>query len=387
MGNSSTEAGGMTIGVDLGDQCSQVCVLDPGGVVVEQGRIRTTAEALKGRFGTMPRARIALEAGTHSAWVSRLLQECGHQVIVANPRKLRLIYENDNKDDRVDAEYLARVARMDATLLAPIQHRGAEAQRDLTVLRSRDALVQSRTKLINHVRGTVKGVGGRIRKMSTEAFGTKGEATLPDQTRGALAPVMEVIRTLTQQIRKYDGWAEKTVEERYPCTAVLQQVPGVGALTALAYVLTLEDPKRFADSRQVGAFLGLRPRRAQSGESDPQLRITKAGDGLLRRLLVGSAHYILGPFGPDTDLRRWGLKLAGRGGINAKKRAIVAVARKLAVLLHRLWVTQEPYEPVRQGKRKAEAREVESVGRPVGVAPGSTASAGGGPRVESKSSV
>jgi transposase len=197
--------------------------------------------------------------------------------------------------------------------------------------------------------------------MSTESFGTKAEADLPDVLRPALAPVLEVIRNLTQQIRTYERWAEKNAQPRYPETNVLCQVAGVGALTALGFVLTLDDPKRFKSSRQVGAFLGLRPRQSQSGQTDPQLRITKAGDNFLRRLLVGSAHYILGPFGPDSDLRRWGLKLASRGGKNAKKRAVVAVARKLAVLLHHLWLTQEAYVPLRQPKAKPQESPSETV--------------------------
>jgi transposase len=242
---------------------------------------------------------------------------------------------------------------MDTKLLAPIQHRDAKTQADLAVLRSRDVLVEARTKLINHVRGTVKTMGGRIASMSSEAFGSKAEASVPNELRVALAPVMEMIRGLTQQIRRYDKWVEEAAQQRYPQTSSLRQVPGVGALTSLAYVLTVQDPGRFSNSRKVGAYLGLRPKQAQSGQEDPQLRISKAGDGYLRRLLVGSAHYILGPFGPPCDLRTWGQKLAVRGGKNAKKRAVVAVARKLAVLLHRLWVSQTPYEPQRAAKGRS----------------------------------
>jgi transposase len=217
----------------------------------------------------------------------------------------------------------------------------------LAVLRARDTLVQARTKLINHVRGAVKALGGRIPGMSADAFGRKAGGSLPEGLKRALEPVLEMIRKLTEQIRVESARAEAVAKERYPQTAALQQVDGVGPVTSLAYVLTLGDPARFSKSRQVGAYLGLRPKQSQSGESDPELRITKAGDGFLRRLLVGSAQYILGPFGPDTDLRRWGLKLAGEGK-TSKKRAVVAVARKLSVLLHRLWVTNQPYEPIKK---------------------------------------
>jgi transposase len=164
--------------------------------------------------------------------------------------------------------------------------------------------------------------------------------------------VLETIASLTHKIRRYERHIEQLASERYPETCLLRQVSGVGPLTALSFVLTLEDPGRFRRSRSVGAYLGLRQRQSQSGEQDPELRITKAGDHDLRRLLIGSAHYLLGPFGPDTDLRRWGLALAARGKKNAKKRAVVAVARKLAVLLHRLWVTAEVYEPLRNHGRR-----------------------------------
>jgi transposase len=156
--------------------------------------------------------------------------------------------------------------------------------------------------------------------------------------------MLDQIAMLTEQIQGFDQRIEHMAESKYPETKVLRGVKGVGALTAMSFV-TVGDAKRFRKSRDVGCYLGLRPRRSQSGERDPQLGITKAGNRPLRATLVQCAQYVLGPFGPDSALRRWGLTLAQRGGKNAKKRASVAVARKLAVLLHRLWVTQKPYEP------------------------------------------
>jgi transposase len=341
-----TPEGELTIGLDVSDRYIQVCVLDADGTVEEETRMTTRPETLRRWFGSRPRARVALEVGTHSPWISRLLQECGHEVLVANPRKLRMIYTNDSKSDRVDAQYLARVARLDPKLLSPIRHRGPQTQADLALLRARDALVRSRTLLINHVRGATKSFGQRLRGCSADSFAKRGTADLPEPLRTMLAPVLQTIAGLTAQIREYDRRVDALVE-RYPESEALQQPKGVGALTSIAYMLVLEDPHRFRRSREVGAYVGLRPRRGQSGSEDPQLRITKAGDPMLRRLLVHAAHYILGPFGPDTDLRRKGLALAARGGKNAKKRAVVAVARKLAVLLHHLWITGEVYEPLR----------------------------------------
>lgn len=351
-------AGGQTVGLDVGDRYTHVCVLDAAGEVVDEGRVRTTPEAMRQRFGAMPRARVVLETGTHSLWLSALVTDCGHEVVVANARRLRLIAEHDAKSDRTDAETLARLGRVDPTLLAPIRHRSRATHADLAVVRARDAVVRVRTLLVNHVRGAVKAVGARVPASSTPAFARRARPAVPEELAPALGPVFAVLEDLTRVITAYDRAVAARCVHRYPETARLTQVAGVGPLTALCYVLTLEDPARFPCSRTVGAYLGLRPKQASSGERTPQLRITKAGDGMLRRLLVGSAHYILGPFGPDCTLRRWGLQLAARGGKNAKKRAVVAVARKLAVLLHRLWVTGERYEPL---GRATGTQEVASV--------------------------
>lgn len=337
-----------TVGIDLGDKKSFVCVLDEAGHVIEEATLPTTKTAFAGRFKGVPRMRIAIETGTHSSWVSRLLTECDHEVIVANARKLRLIYENDNKSDRVDAENLARLARVDPKLLSPITHRSAQMQSDMALLLSRDALVRARTALVNQVRGLVKSVGGRIPSCSSEVFAKTAPAYVPKELWPAIAPVLDAIARVNAKARELEKRIEAAAKARYPATQALQQISGVGPITALAFVLTIADPRRFRNSRSVGAYLGLRPRKDESGESDPQLRITKAGNSFVRKLMVQAAHYILGPFGPDTDLRRWGLKLAERGGKNAKKRAVVAVGRKLAVLLHRLWVTGRAYVPLRE---------------------------------------
>jgi transposase len=327
-------------------------VLDEAGEIVEESRLPNKPTALERRFAGQEPLRIVLEAGTHSPWVSRLLADLGHEVLVANPRKLRLIYQNESKSDRVDAEYLARVGRLDPSLLAPLRHRLAETQEDLAVLRSRNCLVRARTRLINHVRGQVKSSGNRLPSSGADVFAVKTELLIPEKLRPALLPVLSTIAKLTGEIKALDVLIEKTARENYPETMLLTQVPGVGTLTAQCFVLTIEDPARFPKPRAVASYLGLRPRRAESGTLSPQLRITKAGDDHLRWLLVTAAHYILGPFGPDTDLRRWGLALCEKGGKNGKKRAVVAVARKLAVLLLRLWQTGEIYEPLRNAKRR-----------------------------------
>ena len=343
----------MTAGLDIGDKYSYLCLIDTqGGEIMEEGRLRTTPEAFRRRFASEQPMRIAIEAGTHSPWASRVLEECGHEVLVANARKTRLIYANKRKTDEVDAENLARLARVDPKLLYPLKHRGEECQAHMAIIRSREALVGSRTQLVNHVRGAVKSFGARLPKCPARSFHKRAAEHVPEALRPALGPILEQIGSLTERIRQYDRKLETVCEEHYPETQLLRQVEGIGALTALTFVLTLEDPYRFAKSRSVGAYLGLVPATDQSGERDPQKRISKEGDQMLRKLLVGSAHYVLGPFGSDSDLRRHGQKITARGGKNAKKRAAVAVARKLSVLLHCLWVTGELYDPLHDTHRR-----------------------------------
>ena len=360
MDDVSKEQPKTTAGLDLGDKYSYLCLIDQeSGEVMEEGRLRTTPEALRRRFASEQPLRIAIEAGTHSPWVSRVLEECGHEVLVANARKVRLIYSNKRKTDEIDAENLARLARLDPKLLYPLKHRGEDSQTHLALIRSRQALVGCRTQLVNHVRGAVKSFGARLPKCPARSFHKRAAEHIPEALLPALGPILEQIGSLTERIREYERQLETISKEHYPETDLLRQVEGIGPLTALTFVLTLEDPYRFEKSRSVGAYLGLVPARDQSGDRDPQKRISKEGDEMLRKLLVGSAHYVLGPFGSDSDLRRHGEKIASRGGKNAKKRAVVAVARKLAVLLHRLWVSAEVYDPLYNTHRRHQEEQEE----------------------------
>ncbi len=354
--DGSSERSQMTAALDLGDRYSYLCLIDTdSGEVIEESRLRTSPEAIRRRFcSEQPPMRIAIEAGTHSPWASRVLEELGHEVLVANSRKTRLIYANKRKTDEVDAENLARLARVDPKLLYPLKHRSEESQAHMAIVRARQALVVARTQLVNHVRGAVKSFGARLPKCPARSFHKRAKEHIPEELLPALEPLLEQIGSLTERIRDYERKLEAISEEHYPETALLRQVEGVGPLTALAFVLTLEDPYRFEKSRSVGAYLGLVPARDQSGDRNPQKRISKEGDEMLRKLLVGSAHYILGPFGSDSDLRRHGEKIAARGGKSAKKRAVVAVARKLSVLLHRLWVSGEVYDPLHNAHRRQE---------------------------------
>lgn len=304
----------MAIGMDLGDRTSRYCVLNDCGEVVKEAAVATTKKGLSQVFAPLKRSRITIEVGTHSPWVSRLLKELGHEVFVANPRQLQLISQSSRKDDRVDAQSLARLVRVDPELLRPIQHRSAEMQMDL--------------------------------KCDANSIGGEQLSLLAKPLQDVLKPLLDQVEALSVRIKKCDREIERIARTKYPETELLQQVKGVGTLIARTFVLTVADKERFQKSRDVGCYLGLRPRHGQSGENDPELRITKEGDQYLRKLLVQGAHYILGRKGPDTDLKRWGTRLAV-GGKRAKKRAVVAVARKLAILLHALWSSGEVYEPLR----------------------------------------
>jgi len=343
----------LTIGMDLGDRTSRTYEVNAKGACVREETIPTTEAGLTRYFGQRERCRVVVEVGTHSPWVARFLAQLGHEVIVANPSAMFAGAPRRRRNDRLDARFLARQGRADVQLLYPITHRSAEGQQDLEALRARDQLVAVRTKLINHVRGTVKSSGQRLRKCSADVFAKRAIGELPSGLAPALTPLLEVIADLTRRIATADRQVARLIAERHPAAARLQQPAGVGPITALAFVLLVEDPARFRRSRDVGAYFGLVPRLDESSASTPQLRISKAGDAMGRRLLVSAAQYILGPFGPDTDLRRYGEAIAARGGKNAKKRAVVAVARKLAVLLHHLWVSGATYDADYQRKRRA----------------------------------
>jgi transposase len=331
-----TQMGG-TIGMDRGDKVSRYCIVDQVGEVVEEGSFRNQASSIEKHFGDRPR-RVALEAGAQSAWISRELNKLGHEVIVANPRELKWITASDTKNDPVDARKLAVLARADVRLLAPVEHRSAEQQAELAVIRGRDAILRARTLLINSARGIAKGFGVRLPQSITRTFGGRAIDALPEFLRSALRGLLEQIDAISRAIASYDQQIAE-LAGRHPELARLESIPGVGRLTAMTFVLT-----RFAHSRDVAGFLGLRPKQRQSGARDPQLGISPSGDPYMRKLLVQCAHHILGHYGKDSALRQWGLAKS-EGGKRATLRAIIAVARKLSVLLHRLWASGEFYKP------------------------------------------
>jgi transposase len=332
------------VGCDIGDKFTELCVVDRTGAVIEARRVRTTKPALVDAIRKHRLARVVIEAGTHSRWVEEALAAAGHDVVVANPRQIQLIWKRKKKTDRSDANLLARLARVDTELVAPVHQRSRRAQVDLAVLRSRDLLVSVRTRLVNHVRGLLKQFGLRVANCSTETFAHRAAEAVPPELAPALGPVIEALQEVNVRITQHDEEVQRLFDAN-PTARKLAEIDAIGPITSLAFTFTIEDPTKFKKSRVVGSFVGLTPAKDQSGESDPQKHISKSGNEFLRRLLVQCAHRLLGTFGGDCDLRRWGLALCARGGAAARKRAIVAVARKLAVVMHRVWVTGRSYDP------------------------------------------
>lgn len=346
-----------TMGIDLGDCWSHVHVTEAGtGEVVEERRVRTRPADLEELLRGRPRMRVVIETGVHANWVARLVERLGHEVLVAQARRLRMIYENPRKSDAVDAQMLAQVGSTHPELLHPVKVRSEGVQAHLATLRSREVLVRSRTSLICSVRGQVKSFGGRIGVHSAAAFPRKAREGCPRELLPAIRPLLASIAQITRSIRSLDREIERLCREVYAKeTRRILEVPGVGWLTALTLVLVVGDPGRFGRVRDVGAYLGLVPRRDQSGECDRQLRISKCGDPTARRILVQAAHRILGPKGGDSDLRRWGLERAERGGKKGKRRIVVAVARRLAVTLVAIWKNDTEFQPFRKPVEPAAA--------------------------------
>jgi transposase len=334
----------LTVGIDLGDRASRYCILSEAGEIVSESSLPTTKGGFDSLFGKMPSSRVALEVGTNSSWVSRQLSAMGHEVIVANTHKIKLITQSVRKNDRLDARKLAKLARIDPELLSPIRHRGERAQADLAMIRARAAAVENRTALINSARGLAKPMGERLKACDADQVKEALADGLSESTQQIVRPLLKIVEAISEQIAVYDQQIE-AMAKRYPEIALLTQVYGVGKQIALTFVLTIEDAERFAHSRDVGCYLGLQPKQRDSGDSQPELGISKAGDRLLRSYLVQAAHCMLRKGAPDSDLRAWGIAKA-QGGKRAKRRAIVAMARKLAVLLHRLWSTGEVYDPL-----------------------------------------
>ena len=343
------------LGLDLGDEKSHYCLVGSEGEVELRGVVPTERDALAALLRGLPPARVVIEASTHSHWVASLMRSLRTEVYVANPRRLPLITRSSRKNDRNDAEQLARIGRLDVELLSPVQLRSDECMRERARLRSRSLLVRTRARLIHSIRSTFKVFGHRAPPCAAEYASKRFLAVIPPDLQPIIEPLVSTLQALDEQIKRFDRDVALQAKQRFPVTSALQQVHGVGPQVSLSFVTTLVDPRRFKNARSVGSFVGLTPRSHQSGQSDPRLGVSKEGDRALRSLLVTAATTILRRSSPDSDLKRYGRRIADSGTPRDKNRARIAVARKLAVLLHRLWLTGEVYEPLRNAKASTAA--------------------------------
>jgi transposase len=342
------------IGMDVGGERSQVCAVNEAGQVVWEREIRTVRREVERAFRGHPKSRVCLEVGGSSAWISRLLKEMGHEVVACNPRRLRLIAESTLKCDRLDAEVLARLARLsglDGKLVPGVYQRSEATQFVRSFLKVRRALVRNRTSAANAARGLSRSLGHVLPSVKPERLTQRVQkATLPEAVTSMVGPLLVTVEQLSEQIAVLDEQVAM-LGAKNPVVKRLQTIDGIGPLTSLAFVSCIEDPTRFGRSRDVGAYLGLRPVLRQSGGQRHQGAITKEGDPELRALLVQAAHALMHAK-RASDLKTWARGLAKRVG---KKKAIIALARKLAVLMHRLWVRNESFEPQRANQAKETA--------------------------------
>lgn len=350
MSQPTTQTFPRTIGMDLGSRSTSYCIVSPVSKRLSEGTLHTTMPEMSEFFESEPCSRVVIEASGPSRWVAELAQAHGHEVVVANPREFRLICESHRKTDRNDARILADFGQFRPALLRPIKLRGVKCQIARATITSRAQVVRQRTRLINLVRAHVSNLGQSLSECSAYNFHRTASAKIPTALKPALDPLMELLQAATSVIATFDAEIERLCTEEFPETSMLLQVGGVGPNTALCMVTTVEDPNRFQRSRDVGAYVGLVSKSRSSGSKSPELRISKRGDRHLRILLVTAATYIMGPRAKDSDLKRFGERIAARGGQSSKAKARIAVARKLSVLLHRLLVTGEVYEPLRNSE-------------------------------------
>jgi transposase len=330
------------VGLDVSQKFTQACVIDSKGSLVWQGQCASTpqaiAETIKARAPEV--ARIGLESGALSTWHWHGLNGLGLPVVCLDARHAQAILSLQvNKTDKNDAQGLAQIVRMG--WYREVRVKSIESHRVRALIGVRAQLVGMRTRLVNQIRGTLKTFGIVLGKAGGRAF----EQRVEELSREAgilgesLRALLAVLRNLSQQVVRLDQCARKFGKENAACQH-LMTVPGVGPITAMAFVTAVDNPARFTKSRSVGAYLGLTPRRYQSGDMDITGRISRCGDRLVRSYLYEAANALLLRVKRWSSLKAWGVRLAKRVGMNKAK---VAVARKLAVLMHRMWMSGEEF--------------------------------------------
>lgn len=349
MSKCSTKTQKVYVGFDVSEKKIATFAICGEKTSKDNPEISNDPEAIKQFLKIFPDPKnvcVVMETGTHSLWMSELIRKLGFEVIVAHARDLALIYGTDKKNDKLDAEKLARLAQADKKLLHPVEHMTMERRTDLMVVKSRDLVVRQRVQTINAIRGFLRSCGCKMIEAGYTADSIKKCCSaLPAEVKPAIIPLLQHICYCDRIIKDYDRQIRKLCQ-KYHETDILRQIPGVGELTALAFVLIIGNPRRFKNAQRLCAYLGLVPKQDQSGDTDKQLGITKQGNKLGRRLLIQASHYIMGPFGKDCKLRSFGLRIQSRGGNSAKMKSFVAVARKLVTVMFALWMNPGvPYDP------------------------------------------
>ena len=342
-----TKDSDIRVAIDLSDRQSRWEARDLSTGEVRTGVVQMTPAGLERCFAAAEHCTVVMEAGTHSHWLCAQLRKMGHRAEVLPADGLRegsgkKRRRNDAKDA---ASLLEHAVDIERPRVKKLWQRPDEYQRDLALMRMRNAMVEARAGLVSTVRGTVKQFGERVSKCDVEYFAGRARGELSAGMLALVEPVLGQIEELNKVVAQYDEQVRAYLARR-PEAARLLAVPGVGDVTVGAFLAYVGEASRFAHSRDVAAYIGLVPDQDQSGEHDPQLRITKSGDRMVRRNFLECARGIMGPFGKDSALRRWALALAGDGRNKIRNnKAAVALARKLAVLLHRLWVSGQAYDP------------------------------------------
>jgi len=338
--------------LDVSKEETAFCVKDAAGKVLARGKVSTEPAALFEmlREHCLCPERIVLETGTMSGWLARGLGELGLPVEVIDARQAHAVMKlQHNKTDAGDAELLAEIARTGFCRAVAVKSEAAQAARVL--LKARAHLVRQRCATENAIRGLLGSLGIRFPK-GTGKLGVRVRAALEDrpELRTTIEPLLSSVATLKREIARLEQ-AVMARAKAVPACRLLMSVPSVGPVTALAYVATIDDPERFAKSRAVGAYLGLTTRRYQSGEMDYSGRISKHGDAMLRSLLYAAANSLLTVVRKAHPLKDWARRIRRRRG---HKKACVALARKLAVILHRMLITGEPFRwPEKNGTTTA----------------------------------
>lgn len=328
------------VAIDVHDQYSQICVMNQDREVLVEAKVRTTRAALTEFFCNRARSRVIFETGPHALWIGELMTELGHEPVSCHPRRVRLIAESRNKNDRVDAEFLVRLSWSDLELIKPIQQRSRQTLEQRSVIRTRAALVETRKQLRTMLRGMVKPFGVRLPSSKVRALAAAAEAPLPAQVALSVDAILQTVGTIGEQIRRLDEQIEQTIAV-HPVATRLQTIPGVGPLVSAAFIYAIEDPARFA-ARDVGPYLGLTPpNRSSAGKKLRPKERARPGDPYVRALLVQAAWTLLNSRS-ESELAQWGRRLLERIG---PKKTAIAVARKLATVMHHLWLHSEDFCP------------------------------------------